>query len=249
MVLVADAVPGVRNFNVLGQLEVKASLVFARRDPLVQQEQILLGFQEVGLIPGAVALQTGDLDFDLGGGVRVLNGDGGIRRGERFGGGEGQFLGLGYQGGAVGERDFDFQPRGVEGFSGLIFGFFRRLGDFQSLGRGSQNQGQGVFVLVIQALAQQCQLQLEKPLGIPLRGENVPIFLQNRPVYINPVIRTRFQGQGQLAGGRHLGSVGVAVGGEFRGQSQRIPLGVGQGQILQRTALLHEPQKFQQRFP
>ena len=101
----------------------------------------------------------------------------------------------------------------------------------------------------MQALAQQCQLQLEKSLGIPLRGENVPIFLQNRPVYINLVIRTRFQGQGQLAGGRHLDSVGVAVGGEFRGQSQRIPLGVGQGQILQRTALLHEPQKFQQRFP
>ena len=101
----------------------------------------------------------------------------------------------------------------------------------------------------MQALAQQCQIQLEKPLGIPLRGENVPIFLQNRPVYINPVIRTRFQGQGQLAGGRHLGSVGVAVGGEFRGQSQRIPLGVGQEQTLQRTAVLHKAQKFQQRFP
>ena len=101
----------------------------------------------------------------------------------------------------------------------------------------------------MQALAQQCQIQLEKPLGIPLRGENVPIFLQNRPVYINLVIRTRFQGQGQLAGERHLGSVGVAVGGEFRGQSQRIPLGIGQGQTLQRTALLHETQKFQQRFP
>ena len=249
VLLVADAVPGVRNFNVLGQLEVKARLVFTRRDPLVQQEQVFLAGQEIGVAPGAVAFQAGDPDFDLGGGVRVLNGDGGIRRGERFGRGEGQILGLGHQGGAIGQGDLDLQARGVEDFAGLVLGFFRQLGDFQSLGRGSQNQGQGVFVLIVEALAQQGQLQLIKIPGIPLGGEGVLVIFQNGAVYINLIIHGGFQGQSQLTVRRNLHSVGMTVGGEFRGQGQGIPLSVGQRHGAKSTALFHEPQRLLNHLP
>ena len=89
MILVADAVPGIRDLNILCQLEVKASLIFPCRDPLVQQEQILLGFQEVGVVLLALTLQAGDPDFDLSAGILVLNGDGSIRRGQSLCGGEG----------------------------------------------------------------------------------------------------------------------------------------------------------------
>ena len=89
MVGVTDAVPGVRDLNVLGQLEVKASLVFACRDPLVQQEQVLLGFQEVGVVFLALTLQAGDPDFNLCGSVLILDSDGSIRRGQSLRGGEG----------------------------------------------------------------------------------------------------------------------------------------------------------------
>ena len=86
---VTDAIPGIRDLNILGQLEVKARLVFACRDPLVQQEQILLGFQKVGVVFLALTLQAGDPDFNLGAGILVLNGDGSIRRSQSLRRGEG----------------------------------------------------------------------------------------------------------------------------------------------------------------